>query len=78
MTTISNDPTFLFNRMPTTLEEAEQYVHDLELMIEQSPGDEELVTNITTHLLDLSQKGAEASTDTNLLNRNIKILTDEL
>ncbi len=78
MTTISNDPTFLFNRMPTTLEEAEQYVHDLELMIEQSPGDEELVTNITTHLLDLSQKGAEASTDTNLLNRNIKVLTDEL
>ncbi len=78
MTTLSNNPTFLFNRAPTTLEEAEQYVHDLEELIEQNPGDEKLVTNITNHLLELSQKGSEASTDTNLLNRNIKILTDEL
>ncbi len=60
MTTISANPIFPVNRAPTTLEEAEQYVHDLELMIEQNPGNEELVTNITTHLLDLSKKGAEA------------------
>ncbi len=71
MTTISNNPTFFLNRAPATLEEAGEYVHDLEVMIEQNPDDEELVTNITIHLLGLTQKGAAASTDANLLNRNI-------